>query len=109
MKVVIPMSGMSSRFTDVGYTIPKYLIEIDGKKVIEHIVDLYPEDSEFVFIINDKHQEETNIVDILTKLVEKKTIVTIPRHKKGPVFTVSEFNKLIDYCNDQFKKISITY
>lgn len=87
---------MSSRFTDVGYTIPKYLIEIDGKKVIEHIVDLYPEDSEFVFIINDKHQEETNIVDILTKLVEKKTIVTIPRHKKGPVFTVSEFQNLID-------------
>jgi len=40
MKVVIPMSGMSSRFAAAGYDIPKYLIEIDGKKVIEHIVDL---------------------------------------------------------------------
>ena len=52
MKVVIPMSGMSSRFAAAGYDIPKYLIEVDGKKVIEHIVNLYPEDSDFVFIIN---------------------------------------------------------
>jgi NDP-sugar pyrophosphorylase family protein len=96
MKVVIPMSGMSSRFAAAGYDIPKYLIEIDGKKVIEHIVDLYPEDSKFVFIINDKHGEETDILDVLDKLAEKKEIVTIPRHKKGPVFSVSEFDELID-------------
>ena len=29
------MSGMSSRFGTAGYTIPKYLIEVDGKTVIE--------------------------------------------------------------------------
>ena len=96
MKVVIPMSGMSSRFVAAGYDIPKYLIEVDGKKVIEHIVGLYPDDSEFVFIINDKHKEETDIVNVLEKLVTKKEIVTIPRHKKGPVFSVSEFDSLID-------------
>jgi len=96
MKVIIPMSGMSSRFVAAGYDIPKYLIEVDGKRVIEHIVRLYPENSEFVFIINDKHKEETDILDVLDKLVEKKKIVTIPRHKKGPVFSVSEFDELID-------------
>ena len=96
MKIVIPMSGMSSRFANAGYNVPKYLIEVDGRMVIEHIVNLYPEDSEFVFIINDRHKEDTNIVDVLNKLVQKKSIVTIPRHKKGPVFSVSEFYDLID-------------
>lgn len=96
MKVVIPMSGMSSRFAATGYDIPKYLIEVDGRKVINHIVNLYPEDSDFVFIINDKHKEETDIIKVLENLVNKKTIVTIPRHKKGPVFSVSEFDYLID-------------
>ena len=90
------MSGMSSRFAAAGYDIPKYLIEVDGRKVIEHIVDLYPDDSDFVFIINDKHREETDIVEVLDKLVDKKEIVTIQRHKKGPVFSVSEFENLID-------------
>ncbi len=36
------MSGLSSRFSNAGYTIPKFMIDIDGKKVIEHIIDLYP-------------------------------------------------------------------
>ena len=96
MKVIIPMSGMSSRFSATGYTIPKYMIEIDGKKVIEHIVDLYPKDSEFLFIINDKHEKETDIVSLLENLVENKTIVTVPRHKRGPVFSVANFLYLID-------------
>jgi len=96
MKVVIPMSGMSSRFVAAGYDIPKYLIEIDGKKVIEHIVKLYPEDSDFVFIINDKHEKETNIVEVLEGIAKRKKIVTIPCHKKGPVFSVSQFEDLID-------------
>ena len=52
MKVVIPMSGMSRRFMDAGYTLPKYLLKIDGKTVIEHIIDLYPKDTEFVCILN---------------------------------------------------------
>ena len=89
------MSGMSSRFSAAGYTIPKYLIEVDGKLVIEHIVNLYPKDSHFVFIINEKHKDETDIIDILSNLVEYKEIVTIPCHKKGPVFSVSEFESLI--------------
>ena len=96
MKIIIPMSGMSSRFSAAGYDIPKYLIEIDGKKVIEHIVNLYPKDCKFVFVINDKHKEETNIIEVLDELVEKKEIVTISSHKKGPVFSVSEFDYLID-------------
>ena len=65
MKVVIPMSGMSRRFMDAGYNVPKYLLEIDGKTVIEHIIDLYPKDSEFVCILNRKHHDETDVACLL--------------------------------------------
>ena len=51
MKVIISMSGLSSRFSNAGYTIPKFMIQIDGKRVIEHIIDLYPEDSDFLFLL----------------------------------------------------------
>ena len=96
MKVIIPMSGQSSRFTKAGYETPKHLIEIDGKKVIEHIIDLYPKDSEFVFIINDKHKEETDVIDVLNKAAPDSVIVTIPSHKKGPVHSVLQATKYID-------------
>jgi NDP-sugar pyrophosphorylase family protein len=96
MKVIIPMSGMSSRFSAVGYSIPKYLIEVDNKKIIEHIVELYPKDSDFIFIINEKHKTQTNIVEVLEDIVENGIIVIIPSHKNGPVFSVSQFDDLID-------------
>ena len=111
MKVIIPMSGQSSRFTSAGYETPKHLIEIDGKKVIEHIIDLYPKDSEFVFIINYKHAKETDVVEVLHSLVEDSIIITIDQHKKGPVHTVLEAKRFIDddeqviinYCDFSIK------
>ena len=96
MKVVIPMSGQSSRFSSAGYTTPKHLIEIDGRKVIEHIIDLYPKDSEFVFIINDKHKDETDVVKVLKNAAPDSIIVTVPSHKKGPVHSVLQASKYID-------------
>ena len=87
MKVVIPMSGMSRRFSVAGYKDPKYLFEIDGRTVIEHIVNLYPKDSEFVFIINDKHEKETEVVEVLNRITDDPTIITINQHKNCLLYT----------------------
>ena len=76
MKVVVPMSGMASRFAAAGYKIPKYLIEVDGKTVIEHIIDLYPkDDTDFVFIVNKKHYNETNIAQFLRPLLVREVLI----------------------------------
>jgi NDP-sugar pyrophosphorylase family protein len=107
MKVIIPMSGMSSRFSNVGYQLPKYLLEIDGKTVIEHIINLYPKDSEFIFIINELHSKKTNILSHLDQICDNKSVYIIPPHKKGPVYTVSnifdqidgEEQVIVNYCD----------
>ena len=108
MKVVIPMSGMSRRFMDAGYTLPKYLLEIDGKTVIEHIIDLYPKDTEFVCILNRKNHDETVIAGLLLrKLPEGSSIKVIDPHKLGPVYSVlqalndidDEERVIVNYCD----------
>ena len=97
MKIVISMSGMSSRFTNAGYTVPKFMIDVDGKKVIEHIVELYPKDSDFVFIINDNHAKDRELCEFLDKLdLDQVEICCVPVHKKGPVFSVNTFENHID-------------
>ena len=102
------MSGISHRFTIAGYKVPKYLIDVDGKKVIEHIVDLYPVDSDFVFIINDDCAKNPHIPAYLESLnIDKLTLCSVPVHKKGPVFSISEFEHhieddeqvIINYCD----------
>ena len=117
MKIIISMSGMSSRFTNAGYTVPKFMIDVDGKKVIEHIVELYPKDSDFVFIINDNHAKDRELCEFLDKLdLDQVEICCVPVHKKGPVFSVNTFENHIDddeqvivnYCDFQWIGIIVT-
>jgi len=96
MHIVIPMSGMGNRFVEAGYKVPKPLIVVDGKPIIEHVCDLFPGEDKFTFICNSKHLNETNMYQILKKIKPEANIIEIPNHKKGPVFAVSFVSNLID-------------
>lgn len=89
------MSGVGQRFIDAGYKVPKPLIMVDGKPIIEHVCDLFPGESKFTFICNSKHLAETNMREILKRLQPNSNIVEIPNHKKGPVYAVSCLEDLI--------------
>ncbi|NOI30703.1 NTP transferase domain-containing protein [Vibrio coralliilyticus] len=95
MHIVIPMSGMGKRFVDAGYSVPKPLIKIDGKPIIQHVVELFPGESKFTFICNDEHIKTTDMKDVLLGLVNNANIVTIPKHKLGPVYAVQQIYSLI--------------
>ena len=107
MKIVIPMSGMGSRFVAAGYTTPKPLIIIDGMPVIEHVVKMFPGEEDFIFICNSKHLQETDMRQVLQRIAPKAEIVEIPPHKKGPVFAVhqvaeriaDEDEVIVNYCD----------
>ena len=52
MKIIIPMSGVGQRFQDAGYQLPKPLILVDDKPIIQHVVEMFSIEDEFVFIIS---------------------------------------------------------
>ena len=96
MKIIIPMSGSGNRFIKGGYTTPKPLIEVDGKPMIEHVVNLFPGETQFVFGCKDEHLEKTNMREILTRIAPQGKIISMPSSKvvngktlKGPVFATS--------------------
>ena len=39
MKIIIPMAGLGSRFTEQGYTDPKPFINVNGKPMIRRVVE----------------------------------------------------------------------
>jgi len=95
MHIIIPMSGVGQRFIDAGYQDPKPLIEIDGKTIIQHVIELFPGETKFTFICNQTHLADTQMRSLLTQLMPSGNIVSIPNHKKGPVFAVSQILELI--------------
>ena len=96
MHIIIPMSGIGKRFVEAGYKIPKPLIVVDEKPIIEHICNLFPDESKFTFICNSKHLAETNMRQVLQNIKSQSNIVEIQNHKKGPVYAVSLVKDLIE-------------
>ncbi|OGZ53137.1 MAG: hypothetical protein A3B25_03305 [Candidatus Ryanbacteria bacterium RIFCSPLOWO2_01_FULL_48_26] len=88
MQIVVPMAGNGKRFADAGYDVLKPLIEVEGKPMIEHVVNLFPGENDFVFICSEKHLAETPLRKTLQRIKPKARIVSISPHKLGPVQTI---------------------
>jgi len=71
MNIIIPMVGAGSRFQKEGYLVPKPLIEVAGKTLIEHSIDSFNlPNAKFIFITRDFQNSEHN--KILSNLLKKK-------------------------------------
>jgi NDP-sugar pyrophosphorylase family protein len=106
VQIIIPMSGLGKRFVDAGYNDPKPLIKVDGKPIIEHVINLFPGEKNITFICNDKHSKETNMSNILTSICPHGQIYEVPvEGRQGPVHAIS---LLYDKIDDD-KEVIISY
>jgi NDP-sugar pyrophosphorylase family protein len=98
MQVVIPMSGFGERFRAAGYAVPKPLIEVEGKTMVEHVVDLFPGAGTMIFVCNEDHLAEPSfrMREIIERACPHGRIVGIPPHKLGPVHAVLAVAHLLD-------------
>ncbi len=92
------MSGFGERFRRAGYAVPKPLIEVDGKLMIGHVIDMFPGELDFIFICNDDHlsNPDYRMAQTLEELCPSGRIVGIPAHKLGPIHAVCQVEHLLD-------------
>ena len=90
--IVVPFAGLSKRFTDAGYTRPKYMLDLNGKTVFEHSLlsfKKYFRSEEFVFIGLDFENNRSFIEKIVAKLgIKKYHIILLNRETRGQAETV---------------------
>ena len=58
MKILIPMAGAGSRFAKEGYTFPKPLIDVNGKPMIQTVVENLDFDCEYIFLVRKEHVDK---------------------------------------------------
>ena len=61
MQIVIPMSGYGERFRREGYKVPKPLIKINNRYMIEYVVKMFDKKSQIIFICNNNHLNNKNL------------------------------------------------
>ena len=100
MNVLIPMAGAGSRFEQAGYTFPKPLIEVDGKPMIQVVVENLNIDAKHIFIVQKSHYEKYNLKYLLNLITNNNCeIVQVNGITEGAACTTLLAKKFID--NDE--------
>jgi NDP-sugar pyrophosphorylase family protein len=107
MQIVIPMAGTGERFKRAGYKEPKPLIEVDGKPMIEHVVNLFPGEKNFLFICNQAHIDTSDLGMTLERIAPEGIVCAVDSAKKGPVYAITKAEHymsddepvLVSYCD----------
>ena len=87
LNVLIPMAGAGSRFEQAGYTFPKPLIEVNGKPMIQLVVENLNIDANYIYIVQKKHKEKYNLDTLLNLITPGCKIVETDGITEGAACT----------------------
>lgn len=87
MNVLIPMAGHGSRFSQAGYTFPKPLIEVNGKPMIQVVVENLNIDAHYIFIVQKEHYEKYQLKYMLNMIAPGCDVVQVDGVTEGAACT----------------------
>ena len=100
LNIVIPMAGLGSRFANVGYKLPKPLIDVNGKPMIRVVVENININDHYIFISMKKHVEEYDVENVIKEVTcGNYEIKTIDKLTEGSACTVLKVRDIIDNDN----------
>jgi HAD superfamily hydrolase (TIGR01509 family) len=109
LNVLIPMAGAGSRFEKAGYTFPKPLIEVNGKPMIQVVIENLNLDANYIYVVQKAHREKYNLDTLLNLLTPGCKIVETDRVTEGAACTalltkehINNDNPLFFANSDQF-------
>ncbi|WP_413282517.1 glycosyltransferase family 2 protein [Vibrio sp. MA40-2] len=101
LNIVVPMAGRGSRFAKEGYELPKPLINVNGKHMIEVVINNLTPDYEhrFIFVCQNEHIEKYNLNEVFSSSCDNFEIVGIDGFTEGAAITVLKARKFLE--NDE--------
>ena len=109
MNVLIPMAGAGSRFEQAGYTFPKPLIDVNGKPMIQRVVENINIDATHIFIVQKSHYEKYSLQHTLNLISPGCKIVQVDGVTEGAACTtliakeyINKDNPLVLANSDQY-------
>ena len=87
MNILIPMAGAGSRFEQAGYTFPKPLIDVNGKPMIQRVVENINIDATHIFIVQKSHYEKYSLQHTLNLISPGCKIVQVDGVTEGAACT----------------------
>jgi len=99
MNVIIPMAGRGKRFEDVGYSIPKPLIMINGIPMIQLVVNNLGIKGNYIFVCRKEHYQKFLLQKLLTNVKPGCKIILLDHITNGAAETALHAKE--DINNDE--------
>ena len=96
LNVLIPMAGLGSRFKDAGYVFPKPLVEVNGKPMIQAVVESLGINAKYTYIVQKGHYEKYNLSYLLNLITPNCNIVQVDGITEGAAVTCLLAKEYID-------------
>jgi HAD superfamily hydrolase (TIGR01509 family) len=96
LNILIPMAGAGSRFEQAGYTFPKPLIEVNGKPMIQVVVENLNIDANYIYVVQKSHREKYNLDTMLNLITPGCKIVEVEGLTEGAACTALLAKDFID-------------
>ena len=103
LNVLIPMAGAGARFQQAGYTFPKPLIPVNGKPMIQVVIENLGVEANFIYVVQKDHRERFNL-DVMLDLITPGTctVIEVDHITEGAACTALLAKELIDNDNPLF-------
>jgi len=99
MNILIPMAGAGSRFAQAGHMLPKPLIEVLGKPMIQVVVENINIDANYIYVVQKSHYEQYNLKYMLNFITPRCRIVFAEGVTEGAACTTLLAKEFIDNEN----------
>lgn len=96
INILIPMAGLGSRFATAGYIKPKPLIDVNGKTMVQTVVDNIGIRGQYIFIVQKEHYTKYNLDILLPAIVPGCQVVQLDGVTEGAACSVLTAKHLID-------------
>ena len=90
------MAGMGSRFIEKGYHLPKPLIKIFGKPMIQLVVESLDLEANYIFIVQKEHRVKYHLDDVLDGIAPGCKVVEVDGLTDGAARTTLMAKDLIN-------------
>jgi beta-phosphoglucomutase-like phosphatase (HAD superfamily)/dTDP-glucose pyrophosphorylase len=87
LNVLIPMAGFGSRFKSAGYVFPKPLVEVNGKPMIQAVVESLGINAKYTYIVQKEHYEKYNLSYLLNLITPDCNIIEVDGVTEGAAVT----------------------
>lgn len=96
LNILIPMAGSGKRFKENGYVLPKPLIPVQGKPMIQVVTDSIGIDGHYIFLVQKEHYEKYVMGKTLGGIVGSSRVIQVNGLTEGACCTTLLASDYID-------------